>query len=333
MSPGFQEDHVGSECESDRQGPDQTYDHRDAVVGHSHFAHADTAQKLVTSIGLTLIILAAEVVGGFMAHSLALLSDAAHMVTDVAALALAWYAQFQANRPPTERRTYGYHRAGIMAALVNAVTLIAIAGFIGWEAINRIRRPVGHIHAPIMFGVALVALLVNLGIARMLGHSHSDNLNVRSVLLHVLGDAAASAGVIVGGIIIAVEPRWTIIDPILSIGIALIIVWGAWQILVETTNVLMEGAPAGVDIHELEQTLTILPGVQGVHHLHVWSLCPGRNALSGHIVIDDQALSQTEGIRSRIQSILWNRYQVDHATIQFEHEQCGLICTLNRDRT
>ena len=304
------------------------HQHGEGAYGHSHLTHASTARELAVAVGLTSLILIVEVVGGIFSHSLALLSDAAHMVTDVASLGLAWYAHRQSARPPTERLTYGYHRSGIMAALVNAVTLIGIAIFIGLEAWDRILHPPRHLVAPVMLSVALVALVVNLGIARLLQHE-SHNLNVRSALLHVLGDAAASAGVLVAGVAILWEPRWIVLDPVLSIGIALIIVWGAWQILMETLNVLMEGTPTGLDLAEVEASLASVEGVREVHHVHVWSLCPGHIALSGHVVLEDQALSETEGIRSEILRRLSARHQVNHATIQFEHQQCGLVCTLN----
>lgn len=311
---------------------DHEHDHTHRAFGHSHLSHANTAQKLALSLGLTCIILAAEVIGGLLSHSLALLSDAGHMVTDIAALGLAWYAQVQASRPPTHRHTYGYHRAGIMAALSNAVLLLLMSAFIVYEAIHRIQGPQERIDARIMFGVAAIALLVNLLIARLLRHSHTgDDLNVRSALLHVIGDAAASAGVLIGGILIAFRPRWSIVDPVLSMIIAVVIVWGAWQVLMEALNVLMEGAPSGLDARQIEASLLAIEGVRQVHHIHVWTLSPGMHAFSGHIVIEDQALSQAEGLLARVRALLRSQYHVDHATIQLEHRECGMVCALSRE--
>ena len=298
-------------------------------VVHSHFAHADSSRKLGVSLGLASLIMMAEVVGGIESGSLALLSDAAHMITDVGALGLAWWAQTQAARPATERRSYGFHRAGIMAAMVNAVVLVLVSIFISWEAVNRLRTGERQIAAPLMLGVALLALVVNLGIARLLGGGGGHNLNVRGALLHVLGDAAASAGVIVGALLIMWNRRWYAVDPILSMLIALIIVWGAWQILVETHEVLMEGTPSEIDPGEVEESIRKIEGVQDVHHVHIWALSPGMNALSCHVLMADQALSEAQTILDEIHAKLRLQYNVEHATIQFEHRSCGMFCALS----
>jgi len=218
-----------------------------------------------------------------------------------------------------------------MAALANSLSLIAISGLIGWEAWSRLRGPAPHIDAPIMFGVAAMALAANLGIARLLsqGQSASENLNVRAALLHVIGDAAGSAGVLTGGVLIALRPGWWAIDPLLSFGIAAVIVWGAWRLLVEVVNVLMEGTPTGIAVEDVERCMTTIDGVHAVHHVHVWAITPGINDLSRHVVIDDQSLSTADLIRRRVLEVLKREYHVDHATLQMEHEACGAVCTLH----
>jgi cobalt-zinc-cadmium efflux system protein len=298
------------------------------LPGHSHLAHADTTGRLRISLGFTLLVLVAEVVGGALAHSLALMSDAVHMLTDVGALGLAWYAQVQAAKPATDRHTYGFHRAGIMAAMINGVTLVVVSLGIAWEAVLRIEKPPA-VHAEIMLVVAAVALVVNLVVAWMLAPGRENNLNVRSAVLHVLGDAAASAGVIVGAIIISIRPDWSIVDPVLSLGIAAVILLGTRQIFAEALNVLMEGTPSGLDSDEVSACIAGVPGVRAVHHLHIWSLAPGLNALSGHAVIDDQSISQAGVILAGIHKALRARFDVRHATIQFEDQQCGVDCNLS----
>jgi cobalt-zinc-cadmium efflux system protein len=244
------------------------------------------------------------------------------MLTDVLSLGLAWLAARMAQRGPTSRRTYGFHRAGILAALVNAGTLIFIAGGITVEAMTRLRHPVPVVPW-VMSAVAVVGLLGNLYIAFGLGHGHDHgeqaNLNVRSVWLHVVGDAAASAGVLVAGLLVA----WThqsFWDPVLSVGIALLIARGAWQILRETINVLMEGTPSGVDFHKVVYALQSDPSVVSAHHVHIWSIDGTRAALSGHLVVRDASLSQVEMVIARVSDNLRKNFGISHATLQPESE-------------
>jgi cobalt-zinc-cadmium efflux system protein len=282
--------------------------------GHDH-THGMAKKSLRIAFFLTVIILLASIIGGWLANSLALLSDAGHTVTDLFALGLAWFAAVQAERPANERKTFGYHRVGILAALLNAMTLIGIAIFICWEAVLRLQHP-EPVQPWIMFIAATVAVLVNLFITFAL-RGEDDNLNVRAASLHVLGDIAASAGVIVAGILIIVT-GWRNIDPILSIGIALLVVLGAWRILRETIDILLEAAPRAIAVGQLAADMRKVEGVQAVHDLHVWSISNGMHALSAHVLIENLPSSDSAEILQKLTTMLHQSYHILHTTIQFE---------------
>ncbi|MCL4371646.1 MAG: cation diffusion facilitator family transporter [Chloroflexi bacterium] len=290
----------------------------------------EAGQKLRLAFFLTVGVLAAELAGGVLSNSLALLSDAGHVFTDVLALGLAWFAAVQATRPATPRRTFGYHRTGILVALANALTLLAISLVITFEAIRRLQSP-EPVNSILMVAIAALGLVANLYVALSLHQEPGENLNVRSALLHVIGDVLASAAVIVGAVIITFTGFY-FVDPLLSVLIALIIVGGAWSIVLETINILMEGTPAGVNLNKLIQDIKDTPGVLDAHDLHVWSLAAGIHAMSGHVVIEDQALSESSQILENLSHMLAQKYGIDHATIQFEHRLCGLACTLFQNR-
>jgi cobalt-zinc-cadmium efflux system protein len=283
-------------------------------AGHDH-SHGMAKKTLRIAFFLTLIILCAGVVGGLLANSLALLSDAGHIVTDVFALGLAWFAAVQAERPADERKTFGYHRVGILAALLNALLLIVIAVVISWEAIQRFQHP-EPVQPLIMFGTAAIAITINLFIAFGL-QKDEHNLNVRAAILHVLGDVGASAAVIVAGIIILLT-GWTPIDPILSVGIALIVALGAWRLLRETLDILLESTPKSVCITKLVDDMKRVRGVQDVHDLHVWSITGDMCALSCHVMIDDLPPSGSSPILQSLNTMLKEKYHIAHSTIQFE---------------
>jgi cobalt-zinc-cadmium efflux system protein len=279
---------------------------------------------------LTTIILAVEFGAGVLSNSLALLSDAGHVLTDLVALGLAWYATRQAERPADAQRTYGYHRTGILAALVNAVTLILIVVGIGYEAISRLQHP-EPVTPTLMFGAAFVGIVVNLYIGFGLRAESSDNLNVRAAMLHVFGDVGASVGVIIGGLLI-VFTGWDLADPVISIGIAILIAKGAWDILRETVDVLMEATPRGVQVEALVRDLLRVPGVADVHDLHVWSLAGGMPILSAHIqVADNQPLDACDLLRGELNEVLAHRYAISHSTLQVERtcEVQDLYCRLD----
>ena len=291
---------------------------------------------------LTVAILVVEVVGGFLSHSLALLSDAGHVLTDVIALGLAWFAAAQAERPANERRTFGYHRAGILVAFFNGMTLIAIALVIAAEAYQRLRSPV-DVHPGIMVGAALVAIVVNLIIARRL-HG-GEGLNTRAALLHAIGDIGASAAVVIGAVVIALTGA-TWVDPIVSVAIAVLIAVGSLRLILETLDILMESTPSDVSTEAVARDILQVAGVRAVHDLHVWTITSGIRALSSHVIIDDIPPSASAAILDRITGMLQGRYRISHATIQFESESheshdgycaCdpgavgGLYCALSPD--
>lgn len=304
-------------------------------VGHSH-TFGMVKQTLRLAFFLTLFILAAELTGGFLANSLALLSDAGHVLTDIFALGLAWFAMAQADRPANARKTFGYHRVGILSALVNAITLILVAIVIIWEAIQRFQHP-EPIQPLIMFLSAGIGIVINLYIGFGL-RKEGDNLNVRAAMLHVFGDVGASIGVIVAGIIILLS-GWTPADPLLSIAIAGLIAFGAWRILRETTDILLESTPKGLNMPAMVQDIRAIPGVRDVHDLHVWSIASGMRALSCHVLIDDLPPSQSAAILQSLEAMLREKYQIGHTAVQFECDphvaRCcavdGLYCQMERD--
>jgi len=288
--------------------------------GHDH-AHGMVGAKLRLAFMFTIFILAVEVVGGLLSNSLALLSDAGHVLTDVVALGLAWFAARQAERPANIRNTYGYHRTGILVALLNAATLIAIVAFIAFEAIQRLQNP--EVVTPTaMFLAATVGIIVNLFIGFSLRAEGGSNLNVRAATLHVFGDVGASAVVIVAGLIILLT-HWYPVDPLLSLAIAALIARGAWEILRETVDILMESAPAHVNVTRLVGDMLRVPEVDDVHDLHVWSLAGGMPLLTAHVQVkDDCSLSRCAEIITELDCLLQEKYAISHSTIQLECARC-----------
>jgi cobalt-zinc-cadmium efflux system protein len=279
--------------------------------------------KLRLALGLTLGILVVEFAGGLLAHSLALLSDAGHVLTDVFALGLAWFAIEQSKRPADQRRSYGYQRVGILAALVNAVTLIVIVLAIGFEAVRRLMAP-QHVEGGIVVATALVAIAINAFVILTL-RSQSANLNLRAALLHVIGDVAASAGVVVAGVLILLT-GWLPIDPLLSLAIAALIAYGAWGIVREAVNLLMEGTPADIDLASVTEEITRTRHVAGVHDLHVWALSSDATALSMHVVVDEISLGDAEHVVRDLEHRLCDAFGIGHTTIQVEScHPCGEI--------
>jgi cobalt-zinc-cadmium efflux system protein len=287
--------------------------------GHSH-AHGLTRNRLRTAFCLTILILVVELGGGLVSHSLALLSDAGHMLTDVVALGLAWFAAVQADRPADARKTYGYHRTGILAAQVNAVTLILIVAVIAYEAIARLQHP-EPVTPWVMFVSAAVGIAINLYIGLGLRQEGGDNLNVRAATLHVFGDVGASAAVIVGGVVIVLT-GWYAADPLISLLIAALIARGAWTILRETADILMEATPRGLNVAQLVRDVVKVPGVSDVHDLHIWSIAGGMQSLSAHVQVTERPLSACDALLSDLNHLLQDRYHITHTTIQFECVGC-----------
>ena len=297
------------------------HDHgHDHGFGHHHHAQL-TGRKLGIAFFLSFGILAVLVVGGLLANSLALLADAGHVVTDIAALGLSWYATWQATRPADDRRTFGYHRTGILAALANAVSLILITLWIAYEAWERLSAPVA-VQPTVMMAAAAIGLLINLAIGLGLRSESEHNLNVRSAFLHVMGDAAASGGVIVGAIVIALT-GWHVVDPLLSVGIAIFIAYGAWQVVDESIAILMEGTPSDLDVTRLVADLKAIEGVREIHDLHVWSISRNMPSLSCHVLLEDDHIPRSMRVVAACNQLLADKYGIDHTTIQAEAEHCS----------
>jgi cobalt-zinc-cadmium efflux system protein len=278
---------------------------------------------LRTALALTLVILLIELVGGLLSHSLALLSDAGHVLTDVFALGLAWFAVEQSKRPADQRRTFGYQRMSILAALVNSVILIVIVIAIAYEAVRRLTAP-QPVHGEIVIVAALAGIAINLFVIFALrGDSHS--LNTRAALLHVTGDVAASAGVVVAGLVILFT-GWLYIDPLLSLAIAALIAYGALGIVRETVNLLLEGTPTEIDLGAVRAEIESNGLITGVHDLHVWALSSDEMALSCHVVIGECPLGDAEHVVRGLEARLCDRFAIGHTTIQVEScHPCGEI--------
>jgi cobalt-zinc-cadmium efflux system protein len=280
---------------------------------HPDRGRREVSRRLTWVLGITALFMVAEVVGGLLSNSLALLADAGHMFTDVAALGLSVFAIRLARRPPTSRRTYGYARFEILAALVNGATLLVIAGLILVEAWQRLRDPV-EIDGGIMLTVAAMGLAVNVvGVLMLHDHAH-DNLNVRGAYLHVIGDLLGSVATIAAGLVVILT-GWTPADPIISVVIALLILVGAWNLVREATDVLLESAPPHLDMEKILARLESIDGLDHVHDVHVWTLTSGFVALSGHGIIDDPSGHM------RILGVVRERmaeFGIEHVTFQIE---------------
>ena len=288
-------------------------------MGHVHSAASENQKRLAIVFGLTATYLIAEVVGGLITHSLALLSDAGHMLTDVAGLGLALIAIRFAQRPATPERTYGYHRVEILAAVINAVVLIGISIFILWEAYERFRNPPA-VASGMMLGVAVVGLVVNVTGMILLRGGSSASLNVKGAYFEVLSDMLSSVGVIIAAAIMWTT-GWYYADPLLSAGIGLFILPRTWALLREALGVLLEGTPADINLAALRQALEQVGGVAGVHDLHVWSLTSGTNALSVHVILAEGA--SHDEVLLAAQRCATSAFRIAHATVQVERAGCA----------
>jgi cobalt-zinc-cadmium efflux system protein len=285
---------------------------------HSHGA-GSPKQVLKISLGVTLAYIVLLIVAGIRAHSLALLSEAGHNLSDFLALLLSLVAVYLQSRPASATKTYGYHRAGVLAALVNAVSLVAVAFFIFYEAFRRLQHP-QHVQAAVMMWVAAAGVVMNGVIALLLYRSGGD-VNIRSALLHELGDTVSTAAVIAGGWAIAVTGDYWI-DSALSCAIGVLILWSGLGIVRETLNILLEGTPRGVKLELVETAIRSIDGVNDVHDLHCWNIGSETRALSCHISIADIPLSMSERILHDVKECLLHEFHISHTTIQFEHVQC-----------
>lgn len=287
---------------------------------HSQTAAGKNKRRLALVLALTTAYLVAEVVGGLLTHSLALLADAGHMLTDVGGLGLALMAIRFAERPATAERTYGYYRIEILAALSNAVVLIGISLYILYEAYERFRNP-PEVQSGAMLAVAAVGLLVNIAGIYLLRSGSGESLNMKGAYFEVLSDMLTSVGVMVAGVIM-LTTGWYYADPLISAGIGLFILPRTWLLLREAVGVLLEGTPADVNLTALREAIGKVAGVTDVHDLHVWSLTSGVNAMSVHTVIDDHALH--DEALAAVQRKVTSEFKIAHATVQVECQGCLL---------
>jgi cobalt-zinc-cadmium efflux system protein len=292
---------------------------------HSHTHGGASGRVLAWSLAATSAFVVIEFAAGIRAHSLALITDSAHNATDALALALAWFAVFLQSKPADESRTFGYHRAGVLAAFVNAVVLIGLTAWMVYESVRRLVTPEA-VNENVMLWVAAGGILLNGGIMSGLQRAGSTDINIRGAFLHMLGDLLGVAGIMAGALVIRAT-GWTRIDPVLSILISLLIVWTACSITRESLNILLEGLPKGLELKQVVLAIRAIDGVLDVHDLHIWSLGSNSHALSCHVLIADMPPSQSDHILHRVKHVLGDRFHVHHTTVQFEHMSCAISGT------
>lgn len=303
-------------------------------TNHSHVHARDltkqTTSRLALSLALTLGFVVIEAVAGIIGNSLALLTDAAHNLTDVIALGLSWYAIRLTSQPATGRKTYGYHRAGILVALINSTTLVLISLGIFYEAFRRFTDP-PEVEAGILVIVGLAAFLINLMTALLVKKGSEHDLNVRSAFVHLMGDVLSTVGAVIAGVIILFSgANW--LDPLVSVLIGLLILYNAWGILRDSVDILLEATPRDVNIKDMVKDIAQVDGVLGIHDIHVWSLTQSLRTMSAHILTDDLHISAGADIQRKINEIVEDRYNITHATLQLECVDCApdsLYCDLN----
>ena len=299
---------------------------------HSHFGDLanQTTKRLTLALGITAAFVIVEIAAGIFGNSLALLTDAAHNFTDVIALGLSWYAVKLATQPAHAGKTFGYHRAGILVALVNSTTLVLIALGIFYEAWKRFLSP-PEVNSAILIGVGALAFFINLGTAWLVKSGSENDLNLRSTFLHLMGDVLSTLGAVIAGIIIAFT-NWNWLDPFVSVLIGAFILWNAWGILRQSIHILLESTPESIDMDSMVKDLLKVDGVRGVHDLHVWSINESLQALSAHIITSDIYVSAGESIQRDLNEILAHKYNIRHATLQLECEGCHgniLFCNIS----
>jgi len=288
--------------------------------GGAHCHPGGTARILKWSFVATVLFVGVEAVAGIKAGSLALLSDAGHNVTDALALLFTWLAFFLQTKPANDVKTYGYHRMGVLAAFLNALTLGALSIWIFYESVQRFRNP-EPVQETIMMVIAGLGLLLNGAIMWSLRAASKNDINVRSAFIHMLGDALGSLAIVAGAIVIRYT-GWQRIDPALSVAIGVLIIWTAWDIVNESLNILLEGLPRGLELQAVSGAMKEVPGVLDVHDLHIWSLGSSTHALSCHALIEDVPPSASDRILQNLNNMLCDRFSIRHTTVQFEHVGC-----------
>jgi cobalt-zinc-cadmium efflux system protein len=287
--------------------------HRAGDAAHHHVAENRSQKILAWSLTITFAFAIVEVISGFMANSLALISDAGHMVTDASALGLALMAQIIARRPPSEKNSFGFGRAEALAAFVNCLVMLAVVGWICFEAIQRFVHP-EPVKGAIVFVIAAIGLVANLVVAWTLSHDHKS-VNTRAALVHVLGDLLGSVAALIAGAVIYLT-GWLMIDPLLSIFVSLLILKSTISVLLESYHFLMEGVPHHIDYVQVGTDLTEVKGILSVHDLHVWEMTPGQPALIGHVAIRD--LQEWPSVLRAVKAMLLKKHGIDHVTLQAE---------------
>ncbi|HYK05282.1 MAG TPA: cation diffusion facilitator family transporter [Thermoanaerobaculia bacterium] len=289
--------------------------------GHHHHHHTSVSRKLTIATAANVLVVVAELSIGIYAGSLALVGDALHNLTDAAALIIALVAVRLEKRQPTHEKTFGYQRAGILAAFINAGLLVAFTLFIFREAWERLQHP-HDVDTSLMLIMAAIALVVNAATAISIHHESRHDVNIRGAFVHMVGDAVSSAGIIVAAGLIQLtgSMKW---DALVSIVIGLLILWSSYGVLRESMNLLLEGMPSGIDPHAVTESLGRIDGIYGVHHLHIWALGPSSPALSAHLMVGDVPVKTTSRLLDEINEMLAHDYRIAHTTIQFEFAECS----------
>lgn len=293
-----------------------------------------TATRLTIALVITLGLVAVEIVSGFFANSLALLTDAVHNFSDAIALGLSWWALRLSLRPANHARTYGYHRAGILVALLNSATLIGLSLLIAFQAVERLGTP-PDVGEQALVSIGALAFVINAGIALSLNRAGRGDLNVRSAFLHMAGDALSTIGIMAAGVGIALL-GWDWLDPLAGILIAALIVWSAWGIVRETVDILLENTPRDLDVNTMVRDILSLDGVYGVHDLHVWSIASNLRMLSAHVLMNNMTIAEGAELQHDINNLLLNRYGIGHTALQLECADCEpdlLYCDLSNQTT
>jgi cobalt-zinc-cadmium efflux system protein len=294
-------------------GPAHAHGHSHGHAGHSH--PMPGSGVMAGAVAASLLLVAVELTGGVMGHSIALISDAVHNLTDVPSLAIAWIAMRVAERPANDEKTFGYHRVGTLAAFINAIILVFISGFLFYEAWQRFRHP-EPVHVGIMMVISMVALVINSGITLAVVRGRHD-LNVRAIFIHNLGDALSNIAILGGALVIrATAAQW--LDPLLGAAIGAMVLWSSIGILREASHILLEGLPRGMELETVAKAILAASGAQEVHDIHIWTLGTDLYALSCHLSIPDMHLEQCEMLLQKVRARLADDYKISHTTIQFE---------------